>query len=130
MEKITLSINTEVYFLDWYSLKIYETYYINSNKIIKYLGYFQIRNDTVIFKGAKNVHLSMVKRRNNFYGIQLKGMLNLDSPLVHFPNDFTSKVKYFHENETYDMTDISTGIYIDVLHSIEKMFNFTTKLYR
>ena len=54
-----------------------------------------------------------------------------DSPpwIDVFPKDFHSKAKYFSENETYDMTDIASGIYIDVLKYAEKTFNFTTKLY-
>ena len=37
---------------------------------------------------------------------------------------------FFLNNQTYDVTNITTGIYIDVLHSLENIYNFTTCLYK
>ena len=53
LQQIDVSIGTEIYFLDWDSLKIYETYQINGARITRYLGQFVIeRSKNVFFKGA------------------------------------------------------------------------------
>ena len=53
LQQIEVSIGTEIYFLDWDSLKIYETYQINGARITRYLGQFVIeRSKNVFFKGA------------------------------------------------------------------------------
>ena len=61
--------------------------------------------------------------------VYLKGMTDAESPFVNFPSDFASKASYFSNNDTYDMTNLASGIYIDILHSAEKMLNFSAKLY-
>ena len=50
-------------------------------------------------------------------------------PSINFPEHFTSKVKYFSNNQTYDMTNVVDGVYINVLLSLESLLNFSTKLY-
>ena len=79
---------------------------------------------------AKDYIPSFVQRRSNFQGIKLKAITDFDVPAVGFPDDFKSTAKYFPNNETYEMTNLVYGIYIDVLHSMEKTLNFSTSLYR
>ena len=51
-------------------------------------------------------------------------------PMVYMPSNFRETATYFPQNETYDVTElVNGGIFIDVLHTLEKQFNFTTKLY-
>ena len=50
-------------------------------------------------------------------------------PQVDYPDDFHQVAPYFSNNETYEMTNLVHGVYIDVLHALEHKFNFTTKLY-
>ena len=50
--------------------------------------------------------------------------------MVNMPSNFMETATYFPQNETYDVTElVNGGIYIDVLHTLEKQYNFTTKLY-
>ena len=122
---INLAINKEIYFLDEISWKIYETYTINQIHVTNYLGKIENNSEKILDQQIS----SFDKRRRNFYGIQLNGMMDTQKPFIKFPNDFVSKVNYFSNNETYDMTNIVNGVYIEVLHSLEKMLNFSTKLY-
>ena len=113
-----------MYFIDWISLKIYETYITTNNvNFTRYLG--QFLEDKMIFED--NIPSSMVSRRGNFYGIQLKAMVEREVPMINFE---ISKAIYFPNNDTYDVTDIVSGYFIDILHSLEERFNFTTKLYK
>ena len=70
------------------------------------------------------------KRRGNFHGIQLNGMVEYEPPMTYFPDDFANKAEFFSENQTYDKTEIVDGYFIDSLHSIERVYNFSTKLYK
>ena len=79
---------------------------------------------------AKDFIPSFVNRRGNFYGIQLKGMVDFEPPMTDFTKDYKSKVKYFPNNETYDVTDVSIGVFIDALKSLESTLNFSTRLYQ
>ena len=36
---------------------------------------------------------------------------------------------FFEKNNTFEITNMVEGIFIDVLHSLEQRFNFSTKLY-
>ena len=44
LKKVDISIGSEVLFLDWDSLKVYESYTINKIQISRYLGQFQASN--------------------------------------------------------------------------------------
>ena len=105
------------------------------------LGKFQVKKniksiesnnfvERVKFIGANDFKTSFVKRRGNFHGIELNGMVELEPPMVYYPNDFTNKAKFFSNNDTYDMTNVVSGYFIDILHSLEKHYNFTTKLFK
>ena len=131
LHNINVSVGQEVYFLDKNVLKIYEAYVINHMHITRYLGQFYHTVKPIFsFSPADNFIGSIIQRRNNFHGLQLIGMIDYDPPYVIFPNNYLDKVSYFPENEMYDVTKISSGIYIDVLKNLESTINFTTKLYK
>ena len=133
--KVNLSIDKQIYFVDEVSWKIYETYTINELQIIKYLGVIQATNSAlkegnVEFVKSEQYIPFFEKRRSNFHGVQLNAMVELESPYVYTSVDnFASEVSYFSNNKTYDMTNVIDGVYVDVLHSLEKIHNFSTKLY-
>ena len=136
LDQVNLRIDNEIYFIDEVSLKLYETYYINKIHTTNYLGKIQIIGDNStssiekpIFVKSDKYISSVEKRRTNFQGIQLHGMVADQRPSINFPKDFTSKVNYFSKNQTYDMTNVVDGVYINVLHSLESLLNFSTKLY-
>ena len=125
---INLPLDSEVYFIDETTFKLYETYSVNNIHTTRYLGQFQIQ-DNVIFIGS-NFNPSFIKRRGNFHGSQLTAVTEGLFSLTQLPNDFKSKAIFFPNNQTYDVTDIIEGSSIDLLHSLEKLFNFSTRLYK
>ena len=133
--KLNLSIDNEVYFLDAISWKMFETYTINKIQVTRYLGQFKTHannvSDYIDFDRSKTYKSSMEERRGNFQGIHLKGMTDYEAPAIDFPEDLDSVTKFFPNNDTYEMSyDIISGIYIELLYSIEKSLNFSTKLYK
>ena len=126
---LNINIGTEMYFLDYKTLKIFESYVINGRHIVKYFGQFQM-HDQINFVKTDDYIPSLIKRRSNFHGMQLIGMTEYEPPMIYFPRDFAKKVTYFSNNDTYDMTYLVSGYFIDALHSLEKKYNFTMKLYK
>ena len=123
----SLTIDKEVYFLDTESLDVYEAFVINGIKTINHLGQF---GDDFQFIPRSNFVHSFTERRGNFQGLHLKAMIELEPPNTKFPVDFKSKVQYFPENDTYDMTDVVSGYFIDTLNSLKETFNFSMIYYK
>ena len=126
---VKLSLDSEIYFIDKKSFMVYETYTINNVHVAKYLGQFKIENG-VSFIADKDFHSLLVKRRGNFHGIQIKAMVEYEPPMIDHPLDFASKVTYFSNNQTYLMTNICKGVFIDVLNLLQERYNFSTELYK
>ena len=125
---INLPLDSEVYFIDETTLKLYETYSVNNIHTTRYLGQFQIQ-DNIIFIST-NFNPSFIKRRGNFHGSQLTAVTEEVLSISQLTDDFKSKAIYFPNNQTYDVTDFIEGFSIDLLHSLEKLFNFSTRLYK
>ena len=123
----SLAIDKEVYFLDTESLNVYEAFVINGIKTVNNLG--QFGNDFQFIPKSNFVD-SFTKRRSNFQRSHLKAMIELEPPNTKFPLDFKSKVQYFPENDTYDMTEVARGYFIDTLNSLKTTFNFTISYYK
>ena len=125
---INLSLDSEIYFIDEITMKLYESYSVNNLHTTRCLGQFQIK-DKVIFMDS-NFSPSLIKRRGNFHGVQLNAVTEQQLSLTEVPFDYESRVNYFPNNQTYDVTNIIEGSTIDLLHSLEKFFNFSTRLYK
>ena len=72
-EHIDIPLDAEVYFVDYDTFKVYESYTINQILTTRYLGKFEIGNNHAFFKEANDFISSFIKRRGNFHGLQLKG---------------------------------------------------------
>ena len=130
-DKIKLSVGEMVYFLSKDTFKIYEAYEVNNVHVTRFLGQFhQTSKKSASFSPADGFIDSFVDRRSNFYGIQLIGMTELWGTQIILPNNFKDQANFFPINETYDVTDIVSGSYVDVLKQLEKFLNFSTKIYK
>ena len=137
LHQMNISIDTEMYFIDGFSMKMYESYMVNNVSIRRYLGQFirsqrNVKNVQIRFiKSENNYDLSMIRRRgSNFHGIQFKCMVELEPPMTYIPKDFVKTAQYFPNNDTYDLTGMVEGYFMKMLRQMEKTHNFTTKLYK
>ena len=73
LEFLNILVCEEVYFIDYDTLKVYESYTINKIHITRYLGKFEEKNNHVTFMEASDFIPNFVKRRGNFHGLQLIG---------------------------------------------------------
>ena len=139
LKEVDVSIGSEVLFLDWDSLKVYESYTINNNKISRYLGQFQANStDKKKFMPSKDHHFNMEARRGNFHGLQLMGAVSLMSG---DPEKYSNLVQFFPNNMTYDITKLANYpeyngelhfwniLEVKILKIMESKFNFTSNLF-
>ena len=135
LSKMNISIGNELFFMDRNSLKVYEAYQINEVQVTKYLGKFHedTNKSKLEFKPSENFDTPLVKRRNNFHGIQLNGIG--ETITENFPRD---KVKiYSKDGKTYyDITNLQKdpGLFyapfgVPILQILQKKLNFTSYLY-
>ena len=117
LTNVNLRIDEEVYFLDWYSKHIYEVYSINSMQVIQKLS-------------MKELNTQFERRRGNFHGTELIGLTEQFSTFVTLPYQFEEFVKYHEENDTFEITDIVQGSYIEILKYAENHLNFSSKLFK
>ena len=62
-------------------------------------------------------------------GITLTAMTHAYSPAIMLHDNYTKTSMYFPENDTYEVTNQVYGLYFDILQSLQKGLNFTTKLF-
>ena len=130
LSNVNASISDELFFMDRNSQKVYEAYQINKVQITKFLGKF---HDDTKFIPSENYVTPMVKRRNNFYGLQLNGIG--DTITENFPNDeVTIYSKY--GKIYYDITNLQNypGLFyapfgVPILRILQNQLNFTSQLY-
>ena len=72
-EKLKVEINQMIYFYKMSSGEIFETYFINNKHIKQKLG--SVSSNTTTFIWKNNIQTSFIKRRSNFHGLKLKGMV-------------------------------------------------------
>ena len=137
--EVDVSIGSEVLFLDWVSLKVYESYTINNIQITRYLGQFQQNHGSGAagkFVPAIDYISNMENRRCNFYGLQITGAI---SWMSEDPRSYPNLVQFFPNNDTYDITNFVTNPYyyrkfwnlfqMKILEIMESQLNFTSKIF-
>lgn len=137
LKQVDVSIGSEVLFVDWFSLKVFEAYNVNKVHVTRYLGQFQVINESkndISFFASKNYTYSMEKRRGNFYGQPIRIALSNRGLRISDPEDFPNQVTYFPNNNTYDVTNLVSASEnrfepLMILKWMENKFNFTAKYF-
>ena len=139
LKEVDVSIGSEVIFLDWESLKVYESYTINKIQITRYLGKVQANNRSKAvakFVPSLDYISNMENRRCDFYGMQLSGAVEY---LLEDPAYYSNLVQFFPNNDIYDITKLANNpkfygkfpdrLELNVLKIMESKFNFTSKIF-
>jgi hypothetical protein len=123
-------INHEVYYIDVESLVVYDAYKINDQTIITKLGTFQDIGSNYTFL-SDSVNSSFLKRRSDFNGITLNAMVEIEKPTLWIVDpDYKNNVPYHAENDTYDVTGLTNGIFHETLMALQAELNFSTNIYK
>ena len=91
-ENLKVEIDQMIYFYKMSSEEIFETYFINNKHIKRKLGDVNSNN----FLWEKDIQTSFIKRRSNFHGLELKGMVefsgySMNANLSYLGKDFKGK---------------------------------------
>ena len=116
-----ININQQIYFI-FPNFTVHEKYSINDHAVDRIIG--QIENTT--YYPRKDLEDNFIKRRNDFYGLQLVGLTD-ESQETDIIN--LNEAVYYSSNDTYDVTNHVQGPHYRILKSLEETLNFTTKLY-
>ena len=127
-EELSIDIGQEVYFFDESSAEVFETYEINGMKIRGPLGLYNATSNSFTWNANKNQII--FRRRGNFHGLKLKGMVEHSMPSVLINNKYKEKARFFQSNQTYLMNGFVKGVYIDILEHLQENLNFSTTLYK
>ena len=124
---IQLPMDKRVFIIMENSKEVFENYYIKEAKIHTKLGKFL--KDTLEFQWEPGVEKDFFERRSNFHGQSLKIMTETAGNDIIFPKNFRSYAPYFQNNQTYLVTNLTRGLYVDVLLMLQSQLNFTYELY-
>ena len=125
---MAIPIDARVFFVNLSSNEVFEFYKINSFSVKTRLG--RLNEESGQFKWNHKVNADFFIRRFDFYGTTLKGMTEETGKQLILDPRYCEKAPYFPNNQTYLVTDFTMGLYYDVLLEVQKMLNFTTKLYK
>ena len=115
-------INQDIMFVEMETWKVYEKYEINKRNIVHQLGFF---NSTFQYISLTND--SLVNRRKDFHGYNLKAMTEITVPYISI--DLATAI-YDENSQTYDVTKSLTGLYHEIFLDMQKLFNFTATLHK
>ena len=121
-------IDHPVYFFEEDTLEIFESYTVNSQNIKRQLGY--INPNTNDFEWYQYTNTNFIKRRSDFHGIILKGLVEFSGVLLNADPNYRANAKYFSNNNTYQVNGFTYGVFHDVLKNMEHQLNFSTLLYK
>ena len=114
--------NQDVKFIDTRTWMVYEYYTINGKDIMRSLGFFNSS-----FQYGSILTDSLIKRRNNLQGYNLKAMtennlydINIDIALA----------KYDNKIQMYDVTKSTKGKYYEIFLTMQDHLNFTASLHK
>ena len=101
---------------------------LSMHQLKKFLNDFFIQNklghfEEISYKFQWNdkVNSDFFVRRSDFYGLTLKAMTEATGRQLMLDPSYTEKAPFFSSNQTYLVTQFTTGLYYDVLLELQKM---------
>ena len=124
---IHVPMDKKVFIIMEFSKEVFESYHIKEVKVQTKLGKFQ--EGTLGFQWESGVERDFHERRSNFHGETFKIMTEAAGNDIVFPSNYRSYAPYFQNNQTYLVTNLTKGLYVDVLLMLQSQLNFTFEIY-
>ena len=121
-------IHQKIFLFKKTSKEIYEAYTVNNFVVKQKLG--KINVITNQFQWEVNIPSDFIKRRSNFHGLVLKGVVEFSGLEMNAYASYLKNAPYFANNRTYEVTRFTYGLFHDVLDILQDCLNFTTILYK
>ena len=74
--------------------------------------------------------VNLVSRRSNFEGIELVTMVETQDPFNVFKSDFAEVATFHPENETFEMKEVTSGLFFQLFNILEQTLNFTGHIFK
>ena len=132
VKSFPIKLNQMAYFVNLETGRLFEVYSVNGVLINITLGTFRQQNDSALTFNfeASPEFLSFTTRRGNFHGLHLKVMTEPYYSSMYFSPGFETRAKFHSNNDTYDVTDFSSGPSFDHLVKLSTGLNFSFSLYK
>ena len=127
-EELYINVGQEVYFYNEITAEVFEAYEINGVKIRNAIGCYNSKSNLLIWNPS--IDKNIFRRRANFHGLKLKGMVEHWSPNAFVDNKYMEKATYFESNQTYLANGFVSGVNFDILEHLQEHLNFSTALYK
>ncbi len=133
-EQLHIEIHHQVYFFNLDDLFITERYNINGIPITNSIGQVVMSSKIKSFLYLSKHQDSFIQRRANFRGLVLKAMTLVDGLNVQFNNSIKDKeTGWIQDTQGLPMKQLEsnavTGLYVDVLKTLQNDMNFTTDIF-
>ena len=125
---IQTKINQKIFIFKKNSQEFYEAYTVNNFVVKKKLGEIDVITNQ--FQWEVNINPNFIKRRSNFHGLLLKGVVQFSGLDMNANASYLVNAPYFSSNGTYEVTGFTYGLFNDVLDILQDCLNFTTVLYK
>ena len=125
---IQTKINQKIFIFKKNSQEFYEAYTVNNFVVKKKLGEIDVITNQ--FQWEVNINRNFIKRRSNFHGLLLKGVVQFSGLDMNANASYLVNAPYFSSNGTYEVTGFTYGLFNDVLDILQDCLNFTTVLYK
>ena len=122
------NIHQNVFILKNDTQELYEAYKINDFVVKRKLGYIDLLSNN--FNWEKDMNPNFIKRRADFHGIVLKGMVEFAGSNMNADISYQEKASFFPNNQTYQVTGFTYGLFDEVMKILQDRLNFTTELYK
>ncbi len=128
-------LDQRVYYFSTDSGELLEKFTINSHIVSNVLGHIATgtgndQSPRLKYVPTSKGLLGFEERRGNFHGYHIVAMTNDGSGGAFVDKNFENIAKYHEKNQTYDVTNLTTGPYFRYLTILAKEFNFTYNLYQ
>ncbi len=131
---LSIQVHNQLYFFNLDNLSITERYAINGILVSNSIGQVVWKPNEASFSYVRKNHDSFLERRSNFRGLSLKAMTENDGLNIKLnPSIKEEKAGWMRDKQGHPMkqleTSEATGLYMDLLNTLQNDMNFTTTLY-
>ncbi len=124
---INVGIDQHVFIVSIPESEMVEVYLVNGVIVKNRVGWFVRQGYQSMFNFDPEWSPAL---RQNLQGAYLTALTDRSPPWANFDQDYAKTTKFFENNQTFDVTNIVTGLYVDLIKEMSEELNFTYSIYK